>query len=280
MKTTCQHAIQRAIAIIALASVMTIAVQATIARQTLASSQSVSFQVSDPAIGFSATISTNVAWNSEQSVKKGYVATIAYTLTSNAGSASVTVPLSQLDQSGLLGLKDQTVTVPLPGAPLGSTSVSLTQLLVGVPSTVASVDLVLIASIQMAKMTTTSSSIDMLTDINGLVWTSWGSKSVQLLTSDKVDATVRATLEYAISVGVTATMLGQSYPLVPSTPIAGVSGSPDLATHISVSDNSTLLLMVGIGGAAGCGVAVIAFFLLRRRSKKDGTKKSDGNQKA
>jgi hypothetical protein len=274
MTTNSQHAIHKAAVMIALASMMTVTVQAMIGEQTLAASQSVFFQVSDPAIGFSAAISTNVAWNSEQSVKKGYVATIAYTLTSNSGSASVTVPLSQL------GLEDQTVTVPLPSAPLGSTLVSLTQLLVGIPSTIASVNLVLAASIQMAKMTMTSSSLGMLTDINGLVWTSWGSKSVQLLASEKVDATVRATLEYTISVGVIATVLGQSYSLVPSTPIAGVSGAPDLATHISVSDNSALLLMAGIGGVAGCGIAVTAFFLLRRRSKKGQTGKTGGSQHA
>ena len=274
MTTSNQHAIRRAAAMIALVSIMTVTAQATITGHALAASQSVSFQVSDPAIGFSAAISTNVAWNSERSVKKGYVATIAYTLTSNSGSASVTVPLSQL------GLEDQTVTVPLPSAPLGSTSISLTQLLVGIPSTVASVNLVLAASIQMAKMTMTSSSLGMLTDINGLVWTSWGSKSVQLLASEKVDATVRATLEYTISVGVIATVLGESYSLVPSTPIAGVSGAPDLATHISVSDNSALLLIAGIGGVAGSGVAVVAFFLFRRRSKKGKTEKIGGSQNA
>ena len=263
---------------IALVCILTVTAQATIAEHALAGSQSVSFQVSDATIGFTAAISTNVAWNSEQSIKKGDVATIAYTLTSNTGSASVTVPLSQLDPLGLLGLEDQTVTVPLPEAPIGSSSVSLTQLLVGIPSTVASVNLVLIASIQMAKMTSTSSSIGMLTDINGLVWTSWGSKNVQLLASERADATVRASLEYTISVGMTATMSGQSYTLVPSTPITGVSGTPDMATHISVSDNSTILLMAGIGGMAGCGVAVTAFFLLRRRSKRDKTEKTGGSQ--
>ena len=263
---------------IALVGIMTVTTQATIAEHALAASQSVSFQVSDATIGFTAAISTNVAWNSEQSIKKGDVATIAYTLTSNTGSASVTVPLSQLDPFGLLGLEDQKVTVPLPEAPLGSSSISLTQLLVGIPSAVASVNLVLDASIRMAKITSTSSTVGVLTDINGVVWTSWGSKSVQLLSSEKVDATIRATLEYTISVGVTATVLGQSQPLVSSTPIAGVSGSPDLATHISVSDSSPLLLMAGIGGVAGCGVAVAAFFLLRRRSKKGKTEKTGESQ--
>ena len=174
-----QHVIRRAVAVIALVGIMTVTAQATIAEHALAASQSVAFQVSDTTIGFTAAISTNVAWNSEQSIKKGDVATIAYTLTSNTGSASVTVPLSQLDPLGLLGLEDQTVTVPLPEAPIGSSSVPLTQFLVGIPSTIASVNLVLAASIQMSKMTSTSSSIGMLTDINGLVWTSWGSKNVQ-----------------------------------------------------------------------------------------------------
>jgi len=280
MTPSSQHAIRRAAAMIALVSIVTVAAQATIAEHALAASQPVSFQVSDATIGFTAAISTNVAWNSEQSIKKGDVATIAYTLTSNTGSASVTVPLSQLDPFDLLGLEDQTVTVPLPEVPLGSSSVSLTQLLVGIPSSVASVDLVLDASIRMAKITSTSSTFGVLTDINGVVWTSWGSKSVELMSSEKVDATIRATLEYTISVGLIATVLGQSQPLVSSTPIAGVSGTPDLATHISVSDNSTLLLMAGIGGVAGCGIAVAAFFLLRRRSKKGETKKIDGNQHA
>jgi len=278
MTSGSQHAIRRAVAMIALVGIMTVTTQATIAEHALAASQPVSFQVSDATIGFTAAISTNVAWNSEQSIKKGDVATIAYTLTSNTGSASVTVPLSQLDPLGLLGLEDQTVTVPLPEAPIGSSSVPLTQFLVGIPSTIASVNLVLAASIQMSKMISTSSSIGMLTDINGLVWTSWGSKNVQLLASERVDATVRASLEYTISVGMTATMFGQSYTLVPSTPITGVSGTPDMATHISVSDSSALILMAGIGGVAGCGIAVAAFFLLRRRSKKGKTEKTGESQ--
>ena len=95
------------------------------------------------------------------------------------------------------GLEDQSVTVPLPEAPLGSTSISLTQSLVGIPQSIASIDLVLEASVRMVRVSSTSSSVDMLTDINGLVWTSWGAKSISLLTSEKVDATVRATLEYA-----------------------------------------------------------------------------------
>ena len=260
---------------IALVSIVTVAAQAMIAEHALAASQSVSFEISDATIGFTAAISTNVAWNSEQSIKKGDVATIAYTLTSGSGSATVVVPLSSLPG---LWLEDKSVTVPLPEAPLGSTSISLTQSLVGIPQSIASIDLVLQASIRMAQVTSTSSSIGMLTDINGLVWTSWGSKNIQLLTSEKVDATVRATFEYAISVGVMATVFGQSYSLVPSTPIAAVSGAPDLATHISVSDNSALLLIAGIGGVAGCGVAVAAFFLLRRRSQKGKVEKTGGSQ--
>lgn len=275
MKTTSQHAIRRAAAMIALASMMTVTAQAMIAAEALAATQPVSFQVSDPAIGFSAAISTNVAWNSEQSVKKGYVATIAYYLTSDTGSASVTVPLSQLG----LGLEDQTVAVPLPGAPLGSTSVSLTQLLAGVPSSVASVDLVLGASIQVAKVTTTSSSVGVLTDINGLVWTSWGSKSVQLLASEKVHATVGATLEYALSVGMTITVLGQVYSLVPGTVIAGVAGTPNLVTSISVSDSSALVLMAGIGAAAGCVAVAAAVMLVRRKSRKGKSSEGEGEKK-
>jgi len=265
---------------IALVSIVTVTAQATIAEHALAGSQSVSFEVSEPTTGwFTAAISTNVAWNSAQSVKTGNVATIAYTLTPESGSATVVVPLSSLYG---LGLEDQTVTVPLPEAPLGSTPISLTQILFGVPQSAVSVDLVLEASIRMVKMTWTSNSIKMLTDINGLVWTSWGSKSAGFLTSEKVDATVRATLEYTVSVGVqvTSAVTGISQELIPTTAISGVSGVPELVTHISVSDNSALVLMAGIGGVAGCGIAVAAFFLLRRRSKKGETKKIDGNQHA
>jgi len=277
MTTSSQHAIRRAAAMIALVSIVTVAAQAMIAEHALAASQSVSFQISDAATRFTAAIATNVAWNGEQDVKTGNVATIAYTLTSGPGSATVVVPLSSLPG---LWLEDQSVTVPLPEAPLGSTSISLTQSLVGIPQSIASIDLVLQASIRMAQVTSTSSSIGMLTDINGLVWTSWGSKNIQLLASEKVDATVRATFEYAISVGVMARVFGQSYSLVPSTPIAAVSGAPDLATHISVSDDSALLLIAGIGGVAGSGVAVAAFFLFRRRSKKGQTGKIGGSQHA
>jgi hypothetical protein len=262
---------------IVLASLLAVAVQAMIAEHALAGSQSVSFEISDATTGFTAAISTNVAWNGEQSVKTGNVATIAYTLTAGSGSATVVVPLSLLRG---LGLEDRTVTVPLPEAPLGSTSISLTQSLVGIPQSVASIDLVLEASIRMAKVTSTSSSIDMLTDINGLVWTSWGSKSISLLTSEKVDATVRATLEYTISVGIEATLFAEPFTLIPTTPISGVSGTPELATSLSVSDNSALLLMAGIGAVAGCAAVVAAIIILRRRSKKGKTEKTGGTQHA
>ena len=274
--TNSQHTVRRAAAMIALASLLAVAVQAMIAEHALAGSQSVSFEISDATTGFTAAISTNVAWNGEQSVKTGNVATIAYTLTAGSGSATVVVPLSLLG----LGLEDQTVTVPLPEAPLGSTSISLTQSLVGIPQSVASIDLVLEASIRMAKVTSTSSSIDMLTDINGLVWASWGSKSISLLTSEKVDATVHATLEYTISVGIEATLFAEPFTLIPTTPISGVSGTPELATSLSVSDNSALLLMAGIGAVAGCAAVVAAIIILRRRSKKGKTEKTGGTQHA
>lgn len=263
MTPNSQHVIRRAAAMIALASILTFAGQATIAGHALAASQSVSFEISDPEIGFSAAIATDVAWNSEQSVETGDVATVAYTLSPASGSATIAVPLS------LLGLgQDQTVTVPLPETPLGSIFISLTQSLAGIPSNVASVNLVLQASIRMARIAWTSDSIDMLTDINDLVWTSWGSKSVSLLTSESVDATVRATLEYTLSVGVQATVLTGSMVLIPTTPVSGVSGTPELATSLSVSDDSTLLLTAGIGAAVGGAAIVAAFFILRRRSRK------------
>ncbi len=276
MNTQGNHAIRRASVMIALVSIIAVAVQASIAGHSIAATQSVSFELSSPSIGFTAAISTGAAWNSEQSVKKGDAATIAYTLTSQPGSASLTVPLSQLDLG--LGLEDETVTVALPDAPLGAMSISLTQIL-GIPQGVASVNLVLEGSVRVVQVTSTSSSIEMLTDINELVWTSWGSKSVSLLTSEKVDATVRATLEYTLSVGIqVTTLLTGSQVLIPTTPISGVSGTPLLATSISVSDSSTLLMIAGIGAAASCAAVVAVIVILRRRSKKDMIGKTGGSQ--
>lgn len=275
--TNSQHILQRAAFMIALSSLLPVAVQVFVAEHALAASQSVSFEISDPAIGFTAAFVTNADWTGEQSVKTGNVATIAYTLTPESGSVTVVVPLSLLG----VGLEDQAVTVPLSEAPLGSSSISLSQSLVGIPQSVASINLVVQASIRMVQVTSTSSSIDMLTDINGLVWTSWGSKSIQLLTSEKGDAMVRATLEYTISVGVQATtLLTGSQVLIPTTPISGVSGTPELATSLSVSNDSSFLLVAGIGAAAGCAAIVAAIVILKRKSKKDKTEKTGGSQNA
>ena len=56
MTTNSQHSIRRAAAMIALVSIVTVAAQAMIAEHALAASQSVSFEVSSPAIGFTAAI--------------------------------------------------------------------------------------------------------------------------------------------------------------------------------------------------------------------------------
>ncbi len=274
--TRSQHMIRRASVLIALLSILTVGVQPASVDRVVAASHSVSFEVSDPAIGFSATISSSVDWTDVQEVKNGNVAIIAYDLASELGTASVAIPLSTLD----LGFVDQTVTVPLPEVPLGSVSIPLAQYLVGIPSSMASVDLVLYSSIRMLQVTSTSASLDMLTDINSLVWTSWGSKEVQILTSERVTATIRATLECTISVGMDVTFFGESVTLIPSTPIAGVSGAPELVTSLSVNDDSSLLVYAVGGTAAACVVAVVAFIAFRRRSMKGKTgQTSDGQSR-
>lgn len=236
-----------------------------------ADEQDINFTIEDEELQFSASLSVSMEWDSDVTVGDGQVATIAYTPSPTTGSASVLIPLSALYDYFLIDLEDQVVDIPLPETPIGEVSISLTQALTGVPSTVGSVDVVIQSALTVSSISSTSGNEDVLTEESALRWTAWSEKSISVDMTDESDATVTTVFQYAISIGVVATALEDmlEIELIPQTDIAGVTGSPSAQTQISVEQDflsQYLILIVTIGVVAA--VAVVAAVLIRKKRGK------------
>jgi hypothetical protein len=233
-----------------------------------ANEQDINFTIEDADLQFSASLSVSMEWDSDVTVGDGQVATIAYTPSPTTGSASVLIPLSALYDYFLIDLDDQVVNIPLPETPIGEVSISLTQALTGVPSTVGSVDVVIQSALSVSSITSTSGNQDVLTEESALRWTTWGEKSISVDMADESDATVTTVFQYAISIGVVATALEDmlEIELIPQTDIAGVTGSPSVQTQIYVEQNllSQYLIPIVVIGAVAA-VAVAAVMLAKKR---------------
>ena len=218
----------------------------------------------------SASLAVSVDWESALSVDKGVVAIVPYDLSEGVGTLSVYIPLEDLN----LGYDGDYLDIPIPATPIGQVSISLSQAVTGIPATIASVDVVLEAAVSVCGITCTSGNEDVLTQTSALRWTEWGEKSIQVDLDDANDATVSTRFQYALSIGVIASVLGgleglTEFTLVPQTDIAAVEGTPSVSTQISVQQDllsQYLLPIIVIVVVAAAAVAAIV--LMRRRKKK------------
>jgi hypothetical protein len=234
-----------------------------------AGEQKVMFTIEDDELGVSASFAVSVDWDSAVSVDEGVVAIVSYDLSPDTGSLSMWVPLSEL--GWWLPYVDEYLDIPVPTTPIGQVSMSLTQSVTGVPASVASVNLVIQAAVSVSTITCSSGNEDILTQKSTLSWTSWGDKSIYVDPDDASEAVVVTTFQYALSVGVVATILDglEDFTLVPQTNIATVQGSPTVITAISVEKDliSQYLIPILVVGVIAA-VAVAAVILIRKRKGK------------
>ncbi len=237
-----------------------------------ANEQAVNFTIEDDELQFSASMSVSMEWDSDLTVGDGQVAFIAYSPTPALGSASVLIPLSQLYDYFLIELDDEVIDIPLPETPIGEVSISLTQAATGVPSSLASVDIIIQAALSVSSISCTSGSEDVLTQASDLRWTTWSEKSISVDMTDESDATVTTVFQYAISIGVVVTALDDllEIELIPQTDIAGVTGSPSIQTQISVDQDllSQYLIPLVIIGIIVVVAVTVALLVKKKRGKK------------
>ena len=222
-----------------------------------AATQKVTFAMSDQNNDMTATFAVNANWDEDVSVQDGSPTSISYTLSSAQGTFELMIPLSYF------GLEDKTVEIAIPGTPIGSVSIPIseavsTALGFPLPTEIASIDLVLQASVRVSKIECSAGSDKIETPLSSLDWASWGTKSVAVDASvgDSSDIiSVRTTLAYGLSYEVTASVFGTTYSLVPIETLSAVNGSPVLATSIHLGGGIPILLIVSI-------IAIVAVVLV------------------
>jgi hypothetical protein len=230
------------------------------------SSESVNFSVADSGNHLMATFVTTVVWDKDLKTTKGSLVDVSYTLSSASGTLSIMVPLSDLG----VGLADRTVHISIPATPIGSVSLPLTDAIgVPLPSQIASIDLILQASIRVSKMECSAGSDRVETPLSDLQWVDWGTRTATV-TADPGDSSgtvsIRTTFAYALSYGITVSVLGSTFRLIPMTTISAVNGSPTLLTSIQLSEGFPVLILVLTIAVIVVVLVAIAVLMRRRRT--------------
>jgi len=226
-----------------------------------ADGQTVNFTVHLESIGLVGGFSAVIDWPAKMDVARGDIAAINYDIEAASGSIKITIPLSTIS-FGLVA--DQSIIVPLPETPVGTVSIPILQYLAQIPTSLASLNINIQGAVSLQKAIWTCDASDIISENSELEWTSWGTKSFKLQThSETQQITVTTTFGYALSIGVSGSVLGMSMELIHPVQIAAVNEQGSHATVISgVDPFPTWLLVVGVIGA----VAIIGGFLYYRRS--------------
>ena len=232
-----------------------------------AATQKVTFTVSDQSNYMTATFAVNANWDEEVSAQEGSQTSISYTVSSAQGALELMIPLSYLG----LGLEDRMVEIPIPSTPIGSVSIPIseavsTALGFPLPTEIASIDLVLQASVKVSKMECSAGSDKIETPLSSLNWDSWGTKSVAVDSSaggSSDGISLRTTLAYALSYKVTASWFGTTQSLIPIETLSAVNGSPVLATNIHLGGGFPILLIVAI--ISVIAVVLVVLVAVKRR---------------
>jgi len=140
-----------------------------------AATQKVTFTVSDKSNYMTATFAVNANWDEEVSAQEGSQTSISYALSSAQGTFGLMIPLSYF------GLDDKVVEIAIPETPIGSVSIPISEAVSAalgfpLPTEIASVDLVLQASIKVSKIECSAGSDRIETSLSSLDWASWGHK--------------------------------------------------------------------------------------------------------
>jgi len=240
-----------------------LAISPVIVQEASAVTQTVTFDPQLSSIGFTGGFSVAIEWPLTMDCSKGDVGTITYSVHSAPGSFSIKIPLSSIT----LGLiSDQTINVPLSETPIGTYSIPVLQYLTGVPGTIAGVNVDLVGSVSILSITSDSGQNDILTSLSDLKWTSWGSKDLHIQThNDTKFVQITTRFGYAISIGVSASILYQKITLIAPVQIAAVLESGNHGTGITGVDPFPTVLVIGVIAVVGCVGGGCYWFILRPR---------------
>jgi len=229
-----------------------------------ADGQTVNFTVHLESIGLIGGFSAVIDWPAKMDVARGDVAAINYDIKAASGSIIITIPLSTIS-FGFVA--DQSITIPLPETPVGTVSIPILQYLAQIPASLASLNINIQGAISLQKATWTCDSSDIISKTSELEWTSWESKAFRLQTHEETQQIIVTTVfGYALSIGVSGSVLGMSTELIHPVQIAAVYESGSHITVITgVDPFPTALLIIGVIGAT----AIIGGFLYYSRKRKD-----------
>lgn len=228
-----------------------------------ADGQTVNFTVHLESIGLVGGFSAVIDWPAKMDVARGDIAAINYDIKAASGSIKITIPLSTIS-FGLVA--DQSITVPLPETPVGTVSIPILQYLAQIPTSLASLNINIQGAVSLQKAIWTCNASDIISENSELEWTSWGTKSFKLQTHHETQQiTVTTTFGYALSVGVSGSVLGMSTELIHPVQIAAVYEPGSHITVITgVDPFPTALLVIGVIGVT----AIIGGFLYYGRQRR------------
>ncbi|MEW5748482.1 MAG: hypothetical protein AB1793_06855 [Candidatus Thermoplasmatota archaeon] len=233
------------------------------------------FSIDRPDLWLDARLPVVATWTDSFTASKDDVLALSYTLESQAASVELTLPLS--DYLWWLGVDDVTIDVPLGNTPLVAESISLTSL-AGIPSWAASLDLRLSGSVRMHDLCCVSGSALIQTPASAVTWSTWSTETAQVIAPESPGASVRATLAYALGIGLTLSVLGADvYDIIPSSTVLSVVGAPSLETEIDVPTPASAMsiVMIGVAIAAVVAVAAILLMVLRRKRGSSGAAETE-----
>jgi len=228
----------------------------------------VTFSVSRPDLFFEGRFPISVVWDDYFKASENDALTISYSLAAQPATLEVIVPLS--DYLGWMGIDDVAIPVPLGDTLLGTSSMSLTSL-AGIPSWLASLDLRLTGIVRTSELYCSSGSAFVQTDTSALTWSTWTTKSAQVVASESPGGSARATFSYLLGIGLTLSVIGiDVIDIIPSTTVISLIGYPSLETAIDVPAPAGVTSAVTIGVSIVVVVVVVAVALLMLRKRRGG----------
>lgn len=253
--------------------ILTVAAVPTASEATYARSetQDIHFPVDVDNGAFQTNAGVRAIWNTEMNAYKGDPANIPVTLEPLPCSLTLIVKLSQIP---LLGLTDQTVVLPFGQTLIGAHSISILQYLTNIPSSVAGLilDVHVAVSPYNARLQTGSSVSNIGTA--GNEWTSWGTRTIAIDAS-REDRTLQFSLQYGISLGLTASVGPFKYKLIDQQAVLPVASPIVMSTHVLPSENwGVFALLAGAGAILAGSVVAVPMVRDALDERRSATKKA------
>jgi hypothetical protein len=231
----------------------------------------VMFSASDPTNTVTLSSSVQVTYDDKVEIYHGEEPSISYNVQPGDLVLTLKLKLSALH----LGLDDETITVPITDTQLLNQGISLTEYLTGVPSSLASINMVIKTKVSMDQPIISSTQCSLTSSPQSMTWGQWGSKTFTVDSS--ADSRVQTHLNYQITVGVVATVLqaltgALSATLIPDTVITSTAGNYPLVTTVDVRNDETTSLFMGSAGFIGLvlivlGVVVVVVILASKHGR-------------